>query len=282
MWTVHFQYSSDILFENNYVFNPNNATFEAPNGDGIDMNSCKNAVVRNNVIDVGDDAMCVKSGADWLGRRAGGCNASGVCVGRPTENILWTDNEVRNGHGLTLGSDASGGVRNVTFRNIFLNGLGGPQAPGKRGCIVGGPHFKTQRGRGGVWEDITWDNIYGVYASGIGFQENHGGTPAQDPPTNASATPVIRNLTVKNVVLSALGPSLIATLAESPIENLVLSNITLTPARHGAKVYWQCPAAEGTKQVNKLFATGKVENVSPPLGSCSYPTTSDAAASVFV
>lgn len=238
MWTVHFQYSSEILFENNYVFNPNNATFETPNGDGIDMNSCTNAVVRNNVLDVGDDALCVKSGADWLGRRAGGCDAAGVCVGRPTENILWTDNEVRNVHGLTIGSDASGGVRNITYRNIFLNGLGGPQAPGKRGAVVGGPHYKTQRGRGGVWEDITWDNIYGTYAGGIVFQANHGGTAAQNPPTNKSATPVIRNLTVKNVVLSVLGPSTIYTLAESPIENLILSNITLTPAKQGAAVGW--------------------------------------------
>ena len=36
-WTVHFQFSEDIVFENNVVFNPNNATFETPNGDGIDM-----------------------------------------------------------------------------------------------------------------------------------------------------------------------------------------------------------------------------------------------------
>jgi hypothetical protein len=32
----HFQYSSDILFENNYIFNPNNGSFETPNGDGDD------------------------------------------------------------------------------------------------------------------------------------------------------------------------------------------------------------------------------------------------------
>merc|ERR1719454_741966 len=129
--------------------------------------------------------MCVKSGAGWMGWQAGGCDASG-CVGRPTENILWTDNEVRNGHGLTIGSDASGGVRNVTYRNIFLNGLGGPQAPGKRGAAVGGPHFKTQRGRGGLWENITWDNIYGTFAvAGVGFSEDHGGSASANPPTNA-------------------------------------------------------------------------------------------------
>merc|ERR1711908_153356 len=108
---------------------------------------------------------------------------------------------------------------------------------------MGGPHFKTERGRGGVWENVTFDNIYGSWTSGIIFQENHAGTPAQDPPTNASATPVIRDLTVKNVVMSTVGPSLIYTLAESPIQNLVLSNITLTPAKHGVAFGWECPAA---------------------------------------
>ena len=100
-WTVHFQFSSNILFEGNTIFNLNNATFETPNGDGVDIDSSRSVLVRNNIVDVGDDALCVKSGADWLGRRSGGCNAEGVCVGRPTANVLWLDNEVRNGHGLS-------------------------------------------------------------------------------------------------------------------------------------------------------------------------------------
>jgi len=273
-WTVHFQYSSNILVEDNYIFNPNNGTFCGPNGDGIDMDSSRDAVVRNNVLDVSDDALCVKSGMDWLGRRAGGCNAAGECVGRPTENVLFTDNEVRNGHGLTIGSDAAGGVRNVTFKNIFLNGLGGPQAPGRRGAGVGGVHFKTQRGRGGVWEDITWDNIYGTHSMwGIAFSELHDGPR---PPTNATATPVIRNMIVKNVVLSATGGSSISTLAESPIENLILSNITITPATRGAKIGWQCFGKEGIRSVNKVFATGEARNVKPSLGHCIYPRPSDS------
>lgn len=156
-WTMHFQYSSNILFEHNDMFNPNNGSFETPNGDGIDLDSSVNALVRENVVDVGDDALCCKSGADWLGRRSGGC-VDGKCVGRPTRNVLWIDNEVRNGHGLTLGSDAAGGVVNVTYKNTFLNGLGGPQAVGRRTPPggIGSAHFKTQRGRGGLWENITW------------------------------------------------------------------------------------------------------------------------------
>ena len=359
---MHFQFSDHILFEDNHVFNPNNATFETPNGDGIDMDSSTDALVRNNIVDVGDDALCCKSGANWLGRyvralpmfrcrlsrvvwslvgvlctasarirapwrspsglllrgrlcpwrplircgvrrgaacafllgarppasrRSGGCNAAGVCVGRPTRNVLWTDNEVRNGHGLTLGSDAAGGVINVTYRNIFLNGMGGPQAVGKRSPPggIGGPHFKTQRGRGGHWENVTWDNIYGTFAvAGISFGEDHGGSASANPPTNASATPTIRNMAVINIDLTVLGPSMINTLAEAPIQNLTLRNITLRSARRSdqdqdqggssAGVGWACQGQQGTREVpGRVFASGTIEDVTPGLGACSFAPT---------
>ena len=98
-------------------------------------------------------------------------------VGVPTRDVLFENVEVRNGHGLTLGSEASGGMLNITYRSIFINGRGGPQAPGlrKRPGAVGGIHFKTGRGRGGHWENVTWENIYGNFAVGLfGLAENHG------------------------------------------------------------------------------------------------------------
>ena len=94
--------------------NPSNSTFNAPNGDGIDIDSSTNAHVHSSIIDAADDALCIKAGADWLGRH----------VNRPTENVLFENIEVRNGHGLTLGSDCSGGARNITWRHIHMNGRG--------------------------------------------------------------------------------------------------------------------------------------------------------------
>ena len=151
---------------------------------------------------------------------------------------------------------------NVTYRNIFLNGMGGPQAPGRRGGGVGGPHFKTQRGRGGLWENVTWDNIYGTHATAaVSFGENHGGDV---PVTNASATPRIKNMVVQNVHLTnTAGTSMIASLAEAPIENLTMRNITTSGG-------WSCTGYDGTKVVSKTFATGVVEGVNPPMGRCSY------------
>jgi polygalacturonase len=143
-WTLHFQFSDQILVEGVHIWNPSNQSFNGPNGDGIDIDSSTNALVRDSIIDAADDALCIKSGADWLGRH----------VNRPTANVLFTNIEVRNGHGLTLGSDCSGGASNITWRSIFMNGQGPTctvngvhtcgNGPG-RGAGPGGPHWKTGR-----------------------------------------------------------------------------------------------------------------------------------------
>ena len=152
-WTLHFQFTDQILVEGIHLWNPSNSTFNGPNGDGIDIDSSTNALVRDSIIDAADDALCIKSGADWLGRH----------VDRPTENVLFTNIEVRNGHGLTLGSDCSGGAKNITWRSIHMTGRGptctvnGIHTCGNgigTGAGPSGPHWKTGRGRGGSWEDI--------------------------------------------------------------------------------------------------------------------------------
>lgn len=251
------------------MFNPNNGSIEAPNGDGIDLDSSSNVHMHDCLMDVADDSLCCKSGADWLGRN----------VGMPTKNVLFENIEVRNGHGLTLGSEASGGMLNITYRGIFLNGAGGPQnCPQlKRRCgAVGGIHFKTGRGRGGLWRDISWINITGNNAIAfVGFSENHGTSLGPEPttgPTNATGTPVIENLLIKDVFLTDVaGPSEIFTLAESPIQNFTLSNVTWS-ARRGAKTGYVCQGWNGTKTVNELFASGRAVNVMPalPTRECGF------------
>lgn len=272
-WTVHFQYCDGVEFEHTTVFNPNNGTIEAPNADGIDVHSSTNVHVHDCIFDVGDDALCCKSGADFLGRQ----------VGRKTANVLFERVEVRNGHGLTIGSEASGGMSNITYRDIFINGNGGPQAPGRRERpgAVGGIHFKTGRGRGGLWEDISYINIFGNFATGlVGFSENHGsGYNQKLGPTNLTGTPQIRNLLVKDVVLTdVMGPPVIFTLAEAPIHNLSFVNVTTSmhrgtapAATRGGPVEDGCWGWQGTQIVNKLFATGSAVGVTPPLPrACAF------------
>ena len=235
--------------------------------------STTNVHVHDCIFDVADDALCCKSGADFPGRQ----------VGRKTANVLFERVEVRNGHGLTIGSEASGGMSNITYRDIFLNGKGGPQAPGlrKRPGAVGGIHFKTGRGRGGLWEDISYINIFGSFAANlVGFSENHGtGYNQSRGPTNTTGTPRIRNLLVKDVVLTdVLGPPVIFTLAEAPIQNLTFMNITTSVHRGagqvavaGAPAENGCWGWQGTRIVNELFATGSAVDVTPPLPrACAF------------
>jgi polygalacturonase len=78
---------------------------DEPNADGIDLDACQRVLVENSYFSVTDDAICVKSGLDWYGRT----------YGRPTRDVLVRNCEIAAGAGPTIGSEMSGGVRNVTF-----------------------------------------------------------------------------------------------------------------------------------------------------------------------
>ncbi|HYJ38822.1 MAG TPA: glycosyl hydrolase family 28 protein, partial [Chitinophagaceae bacterium] len=72
-WCLHPIMSEDLTVQNIYVKNP----WYAQNGDGIDIESCKNVVIENSTFDVGDDGICIKSGRDAAARKRG----------MPTENL---------------------------------------------------------------------------------------------------------------------------------------------------------------------------------------------------
>ena len=195
-----------------------------------------------------------------------------------------------------------GGLRNITYRNIYLDGYGGPQAcAGKPRGAIGGIHFKTGRGRGGHWQDITWQNIYGSHAKAfLTFFENHGsGYNQLLGPTNRSATPTIANMLISDVALTEVaGPSQIFTLFEAPIQNLTIRNVSWTWRKDSSQLRSSADAAgarsssdpaalpcaasadyccggwEGRKIVKGLFATGSATAIAPPLPrECSFIAT---------
>ena len=94
----------------------------------------------------------------------------------------------------------------TAHRNIFYNASASssnadPRNPGppKPGFYPGGAHFKTQRGRGGFIENIVYDNIWGDgVSSAISFSCLHG----MGPVTNRTATPILRNITVKVSIIA--------------------------------------------------------------------------------
>lgn len=77
MWTLHFQYCTDVVVRNTHVFNANNGSIEAPNGDGIDVHSSTNVHVYDSIFDVGDDALC------WYALHH--CITDGFCMAETRE-----------------------------------------------------------------------------------------------------------------------------------------------------------------------------------------------------
>ena len=140
---------------------------------------------------------------------------------------------------------------------------------------MGSIHFKSGRGRGGHWENITWENIYGNGATGLfSFSEFHGTSLGPEPatgPTNRTGTPTIKNLVIKDVVLTdCAGPAVIQTLAEAPIVDFLMTNVSWS-VRRGAKGGYECTGYNGTRLVSGMFATGSAVDLVPPLSrDCQF------------
>lgn len=111
------------------------------NNDGIDPDSCKYVIIEENIFNTGDDCIAVKSGKNADGRR----------VGIASENIVIQNNTMQEGHGgITLGSEASAGIRNVFARNNHM------ESPAQECCL----RFKNSTLRGNVLENIFYKDTY--------------------------------------------------------------------------------------------------------------------------
>lgn len=195
-WNIHPLMSEDITIRNLTVRNP----WYSQNGDGLDLESCKNVVIYNNTFDVGDDAICFKSGKDKDGRERG----------MPTENVIVKNNTVYHGHGgFVIGSEMSGGIKNVHVSHCTFIGTDI------------GLRFKSTRGRGGVVENIFISNIdmINIPAEAIRFNMFYGGeSPILEEgqekveidngakiPEISEETPSFRNISMKNIRVKVLG-----------------------------------------------------------------------------
>jgi polygalacturonase len=216
-WCLHPLMVENLVVRNVTVRNP----WYSQNGDGIDVESCKNVLIENCNFDVGDDAICIKSGKDEDGRRRG----------VPCENLVIRNNIVYHGHGgVTVGSEMSGGVRNMHVSNCTF-----------MGADVG-LRFKSNRGRGGVVENIFISDIFmtSIPTYAISFNLYYGGKSISEmmdegvkenfaePEPVSEETPRFKNITIKNIILKgALQAVFMQGLPEMSLENIVLSNMSL-------------------------------------------------------
>lgn len=227
-WNLHPLMCENVLIEEVLVRNPS----YAQNGDGLDLESCKNALIVNSTFDVGDDGICLKSGKDEDGRRRA----------RKCENVIVDGCTVFKGHGgFVVGSEMSGGVRNVYVSNCkFL------------GTDVG-LRFKSNRGRGGVVENIWIDHIsmMDIPTEPITFNLYYGGksavevlesgekVPAEvEPKPVNETTPCFRNIHISNLTCSnARRAFFFNGIPEMPIQDITLENVYITSQLGGEFVY---------------------------------------------
>ncbi len=109
-WNLHPLWCRNVTVRNINVRNP----YHSANGDGIDIEACEHVLLTGSTFDVGDDAICIKSGKDADGRRHG----------RPCRDLTITDCTVYHGHGgFVVGSEMSGGVDHIYMKDIVSYGV---------------------------------------------------------------------------------------------------------------------------------------------------------------
>lgn len=133
-WCLH------PLLSNNVTVKGVTVSSHGPNNDGCDPESCTNVLIDGCTFDTGDDCIAIKSGKDDDGRR----------WNKPSENIIVRNCDMKDGHGgVVLGSEISGGVRNVWVENCTMD------SPNLERVV----RIKSNPKRGGVLENFFVRNI---------------------------------------------------------------------------------------------------------------------------
>jgi polygalacturonase len=170
MWEIHPALCKNVIVSGVKI------SSHGPNNDGCDPESCTDVLIKNCTFDTGDDCIAIKSGRNADGRR----------LNVPSENIIVQGCVMKDGHGgVTIGSEITGGVRNVFAED----------------CQMDSPHLeralriKNNAMRGGLIEDIHMRNVTvgqvteAVLAIDFYYEEGETG----------GFTPVVRNVGVSNV-----------------------------------------------------------------------------------
>ena len=196
-----------LTVRNVTILNPGRG---APNTDGIDPVSTSHVLIEHTTIDTGDDNVAIKSGLVERGD-----------PNVPSSDIVIRDCTFRNGHGLSIGSETAGGVRNVTVERVTFTGT-------RQGIRI-----KSARGRGNdignfTYRDIKMDGvetpiqITGYYT---GMVKDDPGQPVTEH------TPKFHDITIENLTATgAKQAAVIMGLPESPIKNIVLKNVKIAAA----------------------------------------------------
>ena len=205
-WTLHPLYSTNVFLLGLRIENPK----EAPNTDGIDVDSCGFVTIKQCLVDVGDDGIALKSGS----------GPDGIATGLSTHDILIEGCTVKNAHGgAVIGSETAAGIHTVKVQECFFDGT-------DRGIRI-----KTRRGRGGAISNLHFSAIRtrgNLCALTMNMYYRCGSLDAEEfslaskpilPTTPSIDTVLIENCRMEACTSSA---AFIVGLPEQPIRNLVI------------------------------------------------------------
>jgi polygalacturonase len=193
-----------------------NAPESAHNTDGIDPSGW-NYLITDCTIDAGDDNIAVKPGG---ARRPG------------NRNYLIRNCKFLRGHGMSIGSGTAGGIENLVVRDCSFDGTDS------------GIRIKTLRGRGGVLQNLTYENLaMNAVKNPIYIIDYYPERTAPKDPANdttepvTETTPINKNILIRNVTATNCPTAgTIRGLPEMPISGVTLSNVTIS-AKVGMKIY---------------------------------------------
>ncbi len=208
MWEIHPVLSTNVTVRGVTI------STHGPNNDGCDPESCRDVLIEDCYFDTGDDCIAVKSGRNADGRR----------LNVPAENIIIRNCTMKDGHGgITIGSEISGGVRNLFAEH----------------CRLDSPHLdtalriKNNAMRGGLLENLYFRNIEvgqvarAVITIDFNYEEGEKG----------QFTPVVRNFVVKDLKSGKSRRALdVQGFKRAPIYNLRLENCTFADAAESSIV----------------------------------------------
>jgi exo-poly-alpha-galacturonosidase len=171
-WTIHYIYSNNIT-----CHDLNIVTVNIRNGDGIDPDSSTDSYIFNCTFNTGDDCIAIKSGK----------NPEGYFIGKPTKNVRITDCDFRKGHGISIGSEMSGGVSDVLVQDC------------KAGALLHGMQIKGTKERGGYVKNVTVTDCQLLQITVFSaLNYNNDGAAAPELPR-------FENFVFKNIDLSGAG-----------------------------------------------------------------------------
>ena len=204
LWSIHAVFCRNFTARNLIIRSLNS------NGDGIDVDSCSDVLIEHCNIDTGDDAISLKSGRGM----------EAVRLGRPTQNVVIRDCTLVSSMfgGIGIGTEMSGGIRDVRIENCFISGH-------QNGIFI-----KSRDGRGGFMENIIGENLtINNSPTFVGINLLNKGIQASDPVVgDVEKWAQVKNIRFNHVTVNNVQALVVGTNVPTarPVDGLTLTDIT--------------------------------------------------------